>query len=246
MSWMKRRIAALLLTAAALCIAAAGLWLAGSTYSAQEEALSCIAQPSPGVNVFRDGKRLVFSPENASAGLVFYPGGSVEYESYAPLMTAFAQRGIFCVVPQMPLNLAILNMDAAEDVTADYPAVTRWYLGGHSLGGFAASTYLAEAKEDYEGLILLGAYTQSDLTASGLRVLSVYGSEDGVLNMENYKDGLALLPEGYTELIIDGGCHAYFGAYGEQEGDGVPTISREEQMQAAAEAVETLIFGQKL
>jgi pimeloyl-ACP methyl ester carboxylesterase len=142
----------------------------------------------------------------------------------------------------MPLNLAILDMGAAEGVTEDYPSVARWYIGGHSLGGFAASAYLNEAKEDYEGLILLGAYTQSNLTALGLRALSIYGSEDGVLNMENYRNGLPLLPKGYTEIVIDGGCHAYFGAYGEQAGDGVPTISREKQMEVTAEEVTAFVL----
>ena len=242
---MKKRIAALLLVALTLLIAVAGVWLKSAAYTPQEEALACMNSPEQGIDVFGEGSRLVFAPEQANAGLVFYPGGNVEPESYAPLMTAFAKRGIFCVLMKMPLNLAILNMDAAAGVTADYPSVSSWYIGGHSLGGFAASNYLAENSEDYEGLILLGAYTQSDLTASGLRALSIYGSEDGVLNMENYKSGLPLLPEGYTEIVIDGGCHAYFGAYGEQEGDGIPTISREMQMEVTADAVEAFVFKEQ-
>ena len=37
----------------------------------------------------------------------------------------------------------------------------------------------------------------------------------------------------FTETIIDGGCHAGFGSYGTQKGDGAPVISAEEQQQTA-------------
>ncbi|MCF0206701.1 MAG: alpha/beta hydrolase, partial [Bacteroidales bacterium] len=32
------------------------------------------------------------------------------------------------------------------------------------------------------------------------------------------------------ELVIEGGCHSYFGWYGMQDGDGEPSISRDEQI----------------
>ena len=67
--------------------------------------------------------------------------------------------------------------------------------------------------------------------------MSVYGSEDGVLNMENYEANKVNLPEDYTEVVIEGGCHAYFGDYGAQDGDGVPAISAEEQWDITAQAV---------
>ncbi len=37
---------------------------------------------------------------------------------------------------------------------------------------------------ELDGLVLLAAYSTADLTDSGLRVYSTYGSEDGVLNRE--------------------------------------------------------------
>ena len=120
---------------------------------------------------------------------------------------------------------------------SEYPQVTEWYLGGHSLGGAMAASYAAEHAEDLRGLVLLGAYSTADLRDSGLKVLTVYGSEDGVMNRENYAAGLALLPEGAEELVIDGGCHACFGCYGAQKGDGTPQISNEEQIERTAEAI---------
>ena len=38
------------------------------------------------VTVEQQGNTLAFIPENAETGLIFYPGGKVEYTAYAPLM----------------------------------------------------------------------------------------------------------------------------------------------------------------
>ena len=63
----------------------------------------------------------------------------------------------------------------------------------------------------------------------------IYVSEDGVLNREKYEADRANLPQDTTETVIDGGCHAGFGSYGAQNGDGTPTISAEEQQQQTAD-----------
>ena len=65
----------------------------------------------------------------------------------------------------------------------------------------------------------------------------LYGSEDGVLNREKYEADRTNLPQDTTETVIDGGCHAGFGSYGAQKGDGTPTISAEEQQRQTADAL---------
>ena len=143
-------------------------------------------------------------------------------------MSSLAEEGVLCILVEMPFNLAVLNMNAAEGLTDDYPEIDEWYLGGHSLGGSMAASFLAENTDDFEGLILLGSYSTADIT---LPVLSIYGSKDNVLNREKYEKYKPNISESLTEFVIDGGCHAYFGMYGEQDGDGTPTISVEEQIE---------------
>ena len=65
----------------------------------------------------------------------------------------------------------------------------------------------------------------------------VYVSEDGVLNREKYEADRANLPQDTTETVINGGCHAGFGSYGAQKGDGTPIISAEEQQQQTADVL---------
>ena len=93
--------------------------------------------------------------------------------------------------------------------------------------------------------IYLGAYSTADLKGTGLDVLSVFGSEDKVMDREKYDESKSNLPDGFAEIIIEGGCHAYFGMYGAQDGDGEPKITNEEQIYATADAIYGMISGNK-
>ena len=184
---------------------------------------------------------IIVTPQKAKAGFIFYPGGKVEYSAYLPLMLELADRGILCVLTPMPFNLAVLDMNAADGITEKFPEIESWYIGGHSLGGSMAASYLAGNKNEFSGLVLLGSYSTADVSDS--KVLSIYGSEDKVMNREKYDKYKTNLPDGYTEIIIEGGNHAYFGIYGEQDGDGTAEISNEKQISLTAEYITTFIIG---
>ena len=156
-------------------------------------------------------------------------------------MRACAENGILCALVRMPGNLAVLDANAADGLQQEHPEIMTWYIAGHSLGGAMAANYAAAHSENFAGLILLAAYSTKDLTQTTLRVLSVYGSEDGVMNRGSYEKNRANLPADTTEVILDGGCHAQFGSYGPQDGDGIPTISGEEQVRQTAEAIAAFV-----
>lgn len=240
----KKRIVPLLVLGLVLALAVGCAVYLLTYYRAAPGALEILELPAEGVTVERlKGGDLAFVPEAPRAGLIFYPGGKVDERSYAPLMQALAERGILCVVTKMPAHLAVLDPNAADGLRERWPQIEDWYLGGHSLGGVVASIYLEKHPAEYRGLILLASYSTKDLSGTGLRVLSVYGSEDGVLKRAEYRKALANLPQDRTELVIEGGCHAGFGDYGAQRGDGTPTISRQEQIRRTAEAVADFLFA---
>lgn len=212
-------------------------WIyAANDYRADDAAITAMS-PAADVAVEQRENTLAFIPEDAETGLIFYPGGKVEYTAYAPLMRALADNGVLCVLVRMPLNLAVLDLNAADGIPEEYPQVKRWYMGGHSLGGSMAASHAAKNASSFAGLVLLASYSTADLSESGLPVISIYGSEDGVLNMEKYAEYKRNLPAASEEHILKGGCHAGFGSYGSQDGDGVPTITGEEQI---AETVRLL------
>ncbi len=188
---------------------------------------------------------IVFEPDGATKGFIFYPGGKVEYTAYLPLMQACAEQGILCVLVKMPFNLAVFDINAADGIRDRYPQIEDWYIGGHSLGGSMAASYLSKHKDEYKGLILLGSYSTENFSNTNLKVISIYGSEDRVLNFEKYIENKSNLPNDFTEIIISGGCHAYFGMYGEQKGDGNPKITYNEQITMTAHAIANFILKQQ-
>ena len=224
-----------------LVIGIGGYAYVSDYYHADEIALEAMDYQTDSVQTEQDGNVIWFVPENPTTGLIFYPGGKVEYTAYAPLLRACAENGILCALVQMPGNLAVLDANAADGLQEEYPEVTTWYIAGHSLGGAMAANYAAAHDGDYNGLILLAAYSTKDLTGTPLRVRSVYGSEDGVLDWESYEKNRANLPADTTEVILDGGSHAQFGSYGPQDGDGIPTISGEEQVRQTVEAIAAFV-----
>ena len=182
----------------------------------------------------------------AENGFIFYPGGKVECKAYEPLMLELASRGILCVLVEMPFNLAVLDINAADGIAELYPKVENWYIGGHSLGGSMAASYAEKNSDSLRGLVLLAAYSTADISTAELRTISVYGSEDGVMNREKYDKYKGNLPASLCEIVIDGGCHAYFGMYGEQKGDGTPSICPEEQIRVSADHIADFILeGEK-
>lgn len=184
---------------------------------------------------------LTFGSKDFNVGFIFYPGGKVEYTAYEPLMMQLASKGVFCVLLEMPFNLAVLDMNAADGIQEKYPDVERWYIGGHSLGGSMAASYVSSHAEDFNGLVLLGAYSTADLSDTDLDVLCLHGDEDKVMNREKHDGYLKNLPADAIDAEIEGGCHAYFGAYGAQDGDGQPTITLEKQITITVNSIYELM-----
>lgn len=130
---------------------------------------------------------------------------------------------------------------AADGIADSYPEIEQWYMAGHSLGGSMAASYVGAHAEIFDGLILLASYSTQDLGTSDLRILSLFGSNDQVLNMEKYQEYKSNIPQ-VIEYVIEGGNHAYFGAYGEQEGDGGATIDNETQISMTADMIAEFVL----
>ena len=235
---LKKKILYGIIITAVILAAACGIYVS-DYYHAGEQAIAVAGTAAADYTCQHGENTLVFMPAGeADAGLIFYPGGKVEYTAYAPLMEQLAEQGVLCVLVKMPANLAVLDMGAAEAHLDEFPDIENWYVGGHSLGGSMAASYAAEHADELEGLLLLAAYSTADLTGSGLDVLSIYGSEDGVLNLDKYNEYRPNLPEETTtEIILEGGNHAGFGSYGPQEGDGTSTLEPGVQLQWTADRI---------
>lgn len=193
----------------------------GSYYKASSN-VSKYLKNSKNVKVIKEKQGYLFDGPSKDSILVFYPGAKVEYKAYAPIMHNLAKEGVDTYIVKMPFNIAFFKMNAIKTIKEKYK-YDNWYLSGHSLGGVVASS--DATKNDIEGLILLASYSTTKIKNN---VLTIYGSNDGILNIEKYKENKINIPNN-KEIIITGGNHAYFGNYGKQKGDIEATITRNSQ-----------------
>lgn len=197
------------------------------------------------VKVVKTSSGYLYDGPGEDIALIFYPGAKVQDIAYAPLLKELAENGVDCYLVHMPGNLAIFGVDKAEEVLEQIAEEKRnyehRYLAGHSLGGAMAASFAATHSEELEGLIFLGAYSTEDLSGTDLRVLSLYGSEDQVLNREKLTQSHALMPVDFTEYVIEGGNHAQYGDYGVQKGDGTAMITPEQQRKITVEKILTFL-----
>ncbi len=191
---------------------------------------------SDGVTVSPIDEGYFFDGPSEDSALIFYPGAKVEETAYASIMKSLAEQGVDCFLIKMPMKLAFLGMNKADNIRAKYD-YDNYYFAGHSLGGAMAANYAAAHLNDYAGLFLLAAYPTKDLTAAPFPVVFIYGDNDKVLNREKLKEGFTLVPADDKKVEIAGGNHAQFGSYGAQEGDGAAAITPEEQWQITIDTI---------
>jgi hypothetical protein len=160
-----------------------------------------------------------------TTGLVFSPGARVDPRAYAQLLKPLATAGYLVVVLKEPFGLAVLQGDQSATPIRVHPEITRWAVGGHSLGGVTAAAY-ADAHPAVQGLVLYGSYPARTLTRTDLAVLSVSGTNDALATPADIAEAKPRLPGRTTYVAVRGGIHSYFGDYGEQPGDGSPEVDR--------------------
>lgn len=225
-----------------LVLIAAIVFLTNSS-QAEAEALAALESDDQ-VRVVDEGW-LSFSPRDARAevGLVFYPGGLVPAEAYAPLAREVAAAGYLVALVRMPLKLAVLNSEGGGAVIKAHSEIGRWVIGGHSLGGSMAARFAAQHAREIDGLLLLAAWPEEgvDLSASGMPVSVVYGSEDGLATPAEVLAAAPRLPADTEFVRIEGGNHAQFGRYGRQNGDNEARIPPEAQQEQTVAATVRLL-----
>jgi len=195
------------------------------------------------VSVTDSATRIELHPTGAArtTGLVFYPGALVDPRAYVPNLTPLAVDGYPVVILKLPYNIAFFDPNGAARTMDAEPQITRWVVGGHSLGGVVASSIAGGTDTRVRGLLLWASYPNSSIAdQSSLQVTSVFGSNDGLATPAKIVASKPKLPPDTEYVEVIGATHAFFGDYGEQSGDGEPSITREDaqrQIQAASRAL---------
>lgn len=215
------------------------VWI-NNSYKPTNEAVSALISDEK-VSVTED-ELIIFKPiKETKKGFIFYPGGKVEPEAYSVLAREIAEEGYLVVIVPMTFDLAIISPNKADIAIERFPEIESWAIGGHSLGGVMAAVYAAE-NDVIDGVVLYAAYPQGDeLKDLDIKVISLYGSNDGVADLEKIKN--ATLTRNSELIEIEGGNHAGFGSYGDQKGDNKAIITAEEQIEKAVQYTVEFLEG---
>jgi predicted esterase len=187
-----------------------------------------------------------FVKPQSPLGVIYYPGGLVNPMAYATFAEALSEQTNHSVFVIQPLfNLAITQIQAAQQIILDHAPIQTWIVGGHSLGGSSAAFFANDNLEKIAGLFFLASYTtqNADFSQTMLPILSIKGSEDRVLNLSTYTTAQIYWSQNVIEVTIIGGNHAQFGHYGRQRGDGEATLSTTDQQQQTLLIFQSWLLG---
>jgi len=226
-----------------LVVGVIGLAIWGlDAYQPAQPALNAL-QSDDQVNVVIHDGFITFEPLGSKpvTGFVFVPGGRVDYRAYAPALRQIAAQGYFVAVVKVRINLAFFDINAPDRVISQYPNIQHWVVGGHSLGGATVASYAEKHLDGLEGIVFWASYPPDGaLATSDLKVLSIYGTND-MAGVDVFDQSRAQLPADAQFVIIPGGNHAQFGAYGPQAGDNVAAISAEDQWMQTVKATTNFL-----
>lgn len=221
-----RRLFIVVLAILLLATAALVVWATVRAQPAKGRAVEVLQENG----IRREDRRLVFRPTApADTGLIYYPGGLVEPEAYAVTAQGVADAGYLVVVPKMPLNLAFTGINRADGIRSDFPEITSWVIGGHSLGGAMAAEYAKNHADRLSGLIMYASYpaNNEDFVDFPIPILTIIASNDpGAPQQDAFYQAVR---DSARRVIIEGGNHRQYADYAFQRDDGVATLSAAEQ-----------------
>lgn len=187
-----------------------------------------------------------FEPQRKEpmVGFIIYPGGLVDPVAYAPTAHALAAKGYLTVIVKMKNDIALgQSAQRANTVINDYRGIEKWAIGGHSMGGAGSSAYAKDFTESIVGVVLWASYPSQlfRIDDKDLRVISIYGTNDGLVTLEKIEDSEEHLPPDTQWVPIEGGNHTQFGWYDTspdplQPDDNPADITREEQQAQIVQA----------
>ena len=117
-----------------------------------------------------------------------------------------AEQGYLAVIVPMPFNLAVFGSGKASDVMKAHPEITRWAIGGHSLGGAMSAKYVYDNPDAVDGLALWAAYPadNNSLADRNVKVASISATNDGLATPAKIEASRPLLPAS-TAVAADPG-----------------------------------------
>ncbi len=211
-------------------------WMSNG-YTLQESERSYLESNST-VEVTTEGEYTYFIPKNikSTKGFILYPGERIDSSAYAKLCNNIASYGYKVISVEMPFNYSKFGKNKANEVIKQNSDITKWVIGGDSIGGSVACEYAID-KKNVDGIVLISSYSKENISKMEIDVLSIWGSKDSVISYTKLIDSRKNLPRDAQYIEIEGANHSQFANYGTYSRDEEALISSDDQMSKTVEYI---------
>jgi pimeloyl-ACP methyl ester carboxylesterase len=183
------------------------------------------------VQVLEKEDEIVFLAKSnpKSIEIIFFQGGLVDPNAYAPFAREIAQQGFtFHLIkaswrfPQYDYEKVLGMFDLTHG---------KFVVGGHSQGAKTAAQLAYQNPDQVTGLFLMGTTHPRDISLSTFNAPTIkfYAEFDGLASVPEVLKNKDKLPPNANMVFIKGGNHSQFGHMGELFFDNNAAISRDEQ-----------------
>jgi pimeloyl-ACP methyl ester carboxylesterase len=220
------------------------LFFSGTIYGLDDRVKTALQSDAKvEITFMEDGGWMVLTPlsQPPTTGLILYPEGRMDVQSYAPIGRQLAEAGYQVIFLSRRLDRVLDQTEENQRIAAvmdAFPQIEKWVVGGHTWSGSIAAIYALANPDKVAGIVLWAARldASSDLSDSGFPVLVVYGTRDDE-NTDMVANVTPFLPADTVWISIEGGNRVQFGDYGPMAADVGATISNEEQQAQTVEAM---------
>lgn len=236
------KVFALVTVIAIIVLLGAGYIWSTNTYGVNDDYIK-YSSSGDGVTVSSNGGEYIVSPTNGNekTGVIIYPNEKTDTRSYLKLSNMLAKDGYRVVIIKYMFNYPAIAKNPAEKVINSNPDIKNWYIVSHSRSGELALRNAANEKA-ISGVAFMGAYPMGDdLKLINKPVLTMWGTQDGIIDFTKFEEYKQNLPEkSYLHEIV-GGNNTGFSDSKLFEGDNESTIDRDLQQSKASDYIDSFI-----
>lgn len=168
---------------------------------------------------------------DSKVGFIIFSGAKADEKAYAYMAELLYKEGHTVVIPKVLFYLSATGIKHGFEIMESNPEIEKWILIGHSLGGLPVSRIAVKQPDKLVGIAFLASYMSTDLSAIDIPAIRITASNDKIMNKKMLEQHLDYLPKKSSSIIIAGGNHQGFGAYGSLSRDGEATMSWKEQQE---------------
>jgi len=191
-------------------------------------------------NLISTKNEIITKSDMVNIGIIIYSAEKIQREAYIPLMTELSDYGYQCFLPTASGNIPLLNIDGANSVIQNNGSIELWIMVGHSYGADSAARFVSSHQE-ISGLVMLAGRGTRASKLENIKILSIIGSEDGVIDFEQYNSSKAKFLSKPDEKTILGGNHTYFADAELVLGDSEASVTVEQQISQTAALIDDFV-----